>query len=69
MARIKNTVKEHRVRLGMTQADLASAAGVSRQSIISIERGRYVPSLPLALKMARLFGCATDELFELTERD
>jgi len=69
MARIKNTVKEHRVRRGLTQAELARAAGVSRQSIISIERGRYVPSLPLALKMARLFGCATDELFELLERD
>jgi putative transcriptional regulator len=69
MARIKNRVKEHRSRLGMTQAELATAAGVSRQSIISIERGRYVPSLPLALKMAKLFGCGTDDLFELTERE
>jgi putative transcriptional regulator len=69
MADIRNRVKEQRIRLGMTQAELARAAGVSRQSIISIERGRYVPSLPLALKMARIFGCATDELFELLERE
>ncbi len=69
MAGIENSVKEHRIRLGMTQQDLARAAGVSRQSIISIERGRYVPSLPLALKMATIFGCATDELFRLVEDD
>lgn len=69
LAAVENTVKEHRIRLGMTQQDLARAAGVSRQSIISIERGRYVPSLPLALKMASIFGCATDELFRLTGED
>jgi putative transcriptional regulator len=42
---------------------------VSRQSIISIERGRYVPSLPLGLRLARIFSCSTDELFELVEDD
>jgi len=49
----------------LTQSDLAGAVGVSRQTIISIERGRYVPSLPLALKLARHFGCATEDLFSL----
>ena len=55
------------MRAGMTQQDLAAACGVSRQSIISIERGRYVPSLPLGLRLARIFSCSTDELFQLVE--
>jgi putative transcriptional regulator len=64
---IVNQVKKHRTARGMTQKELAQAAGVSRQSVISIERGHYVPSLPLALKLARIFGCATDELFQRME--
>jgi putative transcriptional regulator len=64
---VKNLVKEYRTRRELTQRDLAARAGVSRQSIISIERGRYVPSLPLALRLARLLGCPTDELFRLEE--
>ena len=63
--RVRNRVKEHRVEGGMTQEALARAVGVSRQSINSIERGRYTPSLPLALRFARVFRCAVDELFEL----
>lgn len=62
---IINSVREHRLRLGITQEELARSAGVSRQSIISIERGRYTPSLPLALKFAEIFGCATDDLFRI----
>jgi len=69
MPRVENAVREQRQRRGLTQEDLARAAGVSRQSIISIERGRYVPSLALALKLARIFECTTDELFELREED
>jgi putative transcriptional regulator len=69
MPHVENAVRELRQRQGMTQEDLAQAAGVSRQSIISIERGRYMPSLPLALKMARVFRCRTDELFTLVEDD
>ncbi len=65
--RIDNKVREYRVERGMTQQELADAAGVSRQSIISIETGRYVPSLPLALKFAQIFGCPTDELFQRVE--
>ena len=48
-----------------TQEQLALAAGVSRQSINSIERNRYVPSLELALIFARLFACSTDQIFHL----
>jgi putative transcriptional regulator len=68
--RVLNRVKDLRLRRGWTQQQLAEAVGVSRQSINSIECNRYVPSLPLALSFARVFGCATDELFTLeTERD
>jgi putative transcriptional regulator len=65
--RIRNHIKEHRLRRGLSQKELAEAVGVSRQSINSVERGRYMPSLALALKFARLFGCPADELFELQE--
>lgn len=60
-------VKDHRTKAGMTQEELASATGVSRQSIISIERGRYIPSLPLAFKLAAVFRCPVDDLFRMEE--
>jgi len=63
---ILNRVKELRAARGWTQEQLAEAVGVSRQSINSIERDRYVPSLPLALTFARVFGCSTDEIFTLS---
>jgi putative transcriptional regulator len=62
---ILNRVKELRDARSWTQQQLADAVGVSRQSINSIERDRYVPSLPLALTFARVFGCSTDEIFTL----
>lgn len=62
---IRNRVKELRQDRGWTQQDLAEVVGVSRQSINSIERERYVPSLELALTFARVFGCSTDDLFTL----
>lgn len=65
--RIVNRVKEERQQLGITQADLAEALGVSRQSVISIEKGHYVPSLALALRMAAFFHCPTESLFQLEE--
>jgi putative transcriptional regulator len=65
---VLNHVKQLRITRGWTQEELAKAAGVSRQSINSIERNRYVPSLPLALTFARVFGCATDEIFQLESR-
>ncbi len=65
---ILNHVKELRSARGWTQEQLAKATGVSRQSINSIERDRYVPSLALALTFARIFGCSTDEIFQLESK-
>lgn len=62
---VRNRVKELRSAGGLTQEELATAAGVSRQSINSIERERYVPSLPLALLLARIFKCTTEQIFTL----
>ena len=65
---ILNRVKELRTERGWTQQQLADAVGVSRQSINSIERNRYVPSLPLALVFAQVFACATDQIFTLEKQ-
>jgi putative transcriptional regulator len=62
---IQSRVKELRRQRGWTQEELARKAGVTRQSIISIEKNRYVPSLPVALMFSRIFGCPTDEIFKL----
>jgi len=62
---VHNRVKELRGERGWTQQQLADAVGVSRQSINSIERNRYVPSLVLALLFARVFTCSTDAIFTL----
>ena len=62
-----NRVRELRLEHSWTQQELARAVGVSRQSINSIECNRYVPSLPLALTFARVFGCATDDIFRFEE--
>ena len=67
-SRVKNRIKEFRSDRGWTQQELADKVGVSRQSINSIERDRYVPSLPLALAFARVFGCSTDEIFKLESK-
>jgi putative transcriptional regulator len=64
---IQNRVKELRSARGWTQEQLAKAVGVSRQSINSIERDRYVPSLMLALTFARVFECTTDQIFTLEQ--
>lgn len=65
--KVANSVREHRKIAGLTQEDLAAAMRVSRQTIISIEKGKYIPSLPLALKLARFFKCSTDDVFTLEE--
>ena len=62
---IVNRVKELRTQRGWTQEQMAALVGVSRQSINSIERNRYVPSLELALLFARIFACPTDHIFQL----
>lgn len=61
----KNCLKDVRNRKGLSQEKLAELACVSRQTIISIESGRYVPSLELALKFARIFRCKVEDLFGL----
>jgi putative transcriptional regulator len=53
----------------ITQADLSEAIGVSRQTINSIDKNRYVPSTVLALKITRLFKVAVEDIFELDEKD
>ncbi len=62
---VQNRVRELRQALSWTQEQLAGKAGVSRQSINSIERDRYIPSLPLALLLARVFACPLEQVFTL----
>jgi putative transcriptional regulator len=64
---MKNRVRELRTASGMSQGELGASLGVSRQTINSIENGRYLPSLPLAISMARQFGAAVEEIFLLEE--
>lgn len=62
---MKNTLKEIRKARGWSQQDLAERLEISRQSIISIERERYDPSLELALKIAKIFGKSVEDIFTL----
>ena len=61
---MKNHVRELRGERGLSQGELAAAMSVSRQTINSIEQGRYLPSLPLALALARFFGTPVEEMFD-----
>ncbi|HZK04446.1 MAG TPA: helix-turn-helix transcriptional regulator [Actinomycetaceae bacterium] len=54
---------ERRGEFGWSQARLAASLGVSRQTVISIEKGHFDPSLPLAFRLARVFECSLEELF------
>jgi putative transcriptional regulator len=63
---IHNTVHSLRTSSGVTQEDLALAVGVTRQTIISIEKGNYTPSVLLALKLAQYFGVSVEEVFSIT---
>ena len=60
---IQNEVQKFRLDRGITQGDLAAAAGVSRQTIIAIEKGNYTPSVHLALRVARFFKTPVERLF------
>ena len=60
---MKNRLKALRAERGWSQIDLADRLQVSRQSVIAIETGRYDPSLPLAFKIAELFGLAIEDVF------
>ena len=62
-----NIIAQLRAENGLSQAALAERVGVSRQTIISIERGRFDPSLPLAFHLARTFNRSIEDLFTLNE--
>jgi putative transcriptional regulator len=66
---VKNDVRELRAGRGISQATLAEALGVSRQTINAIETGRYMPSLPLAFALAGYFETKLEDLFEPEEGD
>jgi putative transcriptional regulator len=66
---LKNNVKKERASRGVTQQSLAEVVGVSRQSIVAIEQGKYIPSTVLALKIARFFEKRVEEIFKLEEKD
>jgi putative transcriptional regulator len=66
---MKNRVGELRLAGGMSQGELATALGVSRQTINSIENGRYLPSLPLAIAIARNFDSSVEDIFITDEED
>jgi putative transcriptional regulator len=64
MNKMNNKLRVLRAELGWSQADLATKLEVSRQSVNAIETGRYDPSLPLAFRIAKLFGRRIEEIFE-----
>jgi putative transcriptional regulator len=66
---MRNTIKVERARKNLTQAELATEIGVSRQAINAIESGKFIPSTVLALKMARIFETTVEIIFQLEESD
>lgn len=66
---MKNNLKVHRAVHDLTQEELAKAVGVSRQTINAIEKGKYNPSLLVALKIARAVNAAVEAIFELEKSD
>ncbi|AJD89658.1 DNA-binding protein [Jeotgalibacillus malaysiensis] len=66
---MKNRMKELRQENSISQEQMAEMLGVSRQTIISIEKGRYNPSLPLAIQIARCFNTYVEEVFLLEEEE
>lgn len=61
---INNNLKQYRSEYDLTQEDLAKSVGVTRQTINSIERGRYNPSLELAFKLSHRFECSIEDIFQ-----
>lgn len=62
---MNNSIKVERAKLGLTQEELAKRIGVSRQTINSIEKGKYVPSTELALRLSQVFGSPVNSFFSL----
>jgi len=67
MSRLENTIKVQRAIKGVTQEELAAAVGVTRKTINTIEKGHYIPSTVLALRLARYFGIKVEDIFRLAE--
>ena len=63
---IKNTVYTLRTKKGLTQEDLAEKVGITRQTVISIEKGNYTPSVLLALKIAGIFKVSVEDIFKIS---
>jgi putative transcriptional regulator len=64
---VKNQLRNLRTARGWSQVELGVRVGVSRQAIIAIETGRFDPSLPLAIKLARVFGRSVEDIFQLDD--
>ncbi|HEU4677792.1 MAG TPA: helix-turn-helix transcriptional regulator [Candidatus Paceibacterota bacterium] len=62
---VKNKVNEYRTKAGLTQEELATRVGVTRQTIIAIERGNYTPSVLLAIRLAEVFSVPVESLFSI----
>jgi putative transcriptional regulator len=65
--RVTNSIRALREAAGLTQAELAGRVGVTRQTLIAIEAGRYSPTLELAFQLARVFGVGLDDVFQYPE--
>ena len=66
---MKVIIKDARKKNGITQDELAKAVGVTRQTIISLENGKYMASLPLAHRIAKFFGVTIEDIFIFEESD
>jgi len=64
---VDSSLRQKRLEAGLTQEEIAQRAGVTRQTIIAVERGNYVPSVLLALRLARELGCRVEDLFDVKE--
>ena len=66
---LKTKMREYRAKQNLTQDELAALAGVRRETIINLEKGRYNPSLKLAMDIARVFSCTVEEVFSFSEEE
>ncbi|MCA9094073.1 MAG: helix-turn-helix transcriptional regulator [Planctomycetaceae bacterium] len=64
---LTNSIRDLRASTSLTQQDLADRVGVTRQTIVALEKGAYTPSLALAIRIARLFGKSVEGIFQLDE--
>lgn len=62
-------IREFRARYNLTQDQLADLVGVRRETIVNLEKGRYNPSLKLAMDIAKVFSCTVEEIFSFSEED